>query len=57
MHVFFNAFEQEVPSIINVVIKWLVIVLFLSGFVLSVSKTFAGTRYIFRFLSFNHSYL
>lgn len=38
MHVFFNAFEQEVPSIINVVIKWLVIVLFLSGFVLSVSK-------------------
>lgn len=38
MHVFFNAFEQEVPVIINLVIKWLVVILFLAGFALSVSK-------------------
>lgn len=38
MHVFFNAFEQEVPSIINLGIKWLIVILFLAGFILSVSK-------------------
>lgn len=38
MHVFFNTFEQEVPFIVNAVVKWLVIILFLAGFVLSVSK-------------------
>lgn len=37
-NVFFNAFEQEVPSIINLAIKWLVVILFLTGFILSVSK-------------------
>lgn len=37
-NVFFNSFEQEVPSIINLAIKWLVVILFLTGFILSVSK-------------------
>lgn len=35
---FYNAFEQEVPSVVNSIIKLIVIILFVTGFIIAIAK-------------------